>query len=91
MSLNRPDKFNCLSFAAHEAIQEACSTLEADASVRAILIRAEGEHFCTGADLQEITGIMDDAAAVERFMSFGHKTMTRIEESPLPVVVAVQG
>lgn len=89
--LNRPDKFNCLSYAAHEAVQQACGAFETDASVRAILIRAEGEHFCTGADLQEITGMMDDTAAVERFMSFGHRTMTRIEESPLPVVVALQG
>lgn len=91
MVLNRPDKFNCLSFAAHEAIQETCGTFEADAAVRAILIRAEGEHFCTGADLQEVTATMNDPAAIERFMSFGHTTMTRIEQSPLPVVVEVQG
>lgn len=91
MVLSRPDKFNCLSRAAHAAIQQACDAFDADGSVRAILIRAEGDHFCTGADLQEITGMMDDPAAVEAFMSFGHQTMVRIEQSPLPVVVAVQG
>lgn len=91
IALSRPDKFNCLSYAAHEAIQAAVAEFEANTVVRAILVRAEGEHFCTGADLQEVMATMKDAAAVEKFMRFGHQTMTRLEQSSLPVVVAVQG
>lgn len=91
IELNRPDKFNCLSLAAHEVIHAACEAFEADGSVRAILVRARGEHFCTGADLQEITETLGDPAALDRFIGFGHAAMMRLEASPLPVVVAVHG
>ena len=55
IELARPDKFNCLSVPVHTAIAAAVDQFEQPASgVRAILIRAQGKNFCTGADLQEV-------------------------------------
>lgn len=52
LELARPEKFNCLSTAAHAAIDAALSAFEhRDSGVRAVLVRANGKHFCTGADL----------------------------------------
>lgn len=91
IELARPEKFNCLSQAAWRAIDEARASFEQDRSVRAILIRAQGKHFCTGADLEEVKGIRNNKGALEIFMACGLSALDRLEASPLPVVAAVQG
>lgn len=91
IELARPDKFNCLSLAAFQAIDTARAGFESDPAVRAILIRAQGRHFCTGADLDEVTATVPDAARLDHFIGFGLGVLDRLEASPLPVVVAVQG
>ena len=55
------------------------------------MIRAQGEHFCTGADLEEISAFGDDALALRAFLSCGHQALRALEQSPLPVIAAVQG
>ena len=91
VELARPDKFNCLSRRAWEAISDARADFEKNSDVRAILIRAQGKNFCTGADLDEVKAIRDDEAKVRSLMDLGHNTLLALEASPLPVVAAVQG
>ena len=59
--------------------------------MRAVLIAAEGKHFCTGADLVEVQGLREDRAKLAEFIATGHATLCRLEASALPVVAAVQG
>ena len=91
IELSRPEKFNCLSSEVHQRIDAARARFEADGAVRAILLRGRGKHFCTGADLDEVTGILGDAASLDRFIGDGMAVLRRLEASPLPVVAAVQG
>jgi len=91
IELSRPEKLNCLSLEVHERIVAARAGFEADPSVRAILIRAQGKHFCTGADLTEVKGKLNDPAALDHFLAFGMENLRALEQSDLPVIVAVQG
>ena len=91
IELSRPEKFNCLSVEVHEAIDAARQEFESDPGVRAILLRAQGKHFCTGADLIKVKGAITDADELDRFIGCGMTVLSRLEASPLPVVVAVQG
>jgi enoyl-CoA hydratase len=91
IELSRPEKFNCLSVEVHEAIDAARQAFEADPGVRAILLRAQGKHFCTGADLTRVKTAMKDADELDRFIACGMTVLSRLEASPLPVVAAVQG
>ena len=91
MTLNRPKLFNCLSMAAHQAINAALDEFEADDNIRCVLIKAEGKHFCTGADLQEVSSFRGESSAVKNFLQTGLDTFRRLENSTLPVVVAQQG
>jgi enoyl-CoA hydratase len=92
IELARPEKFNCLSLAAHAAIDAALTQFEqADSGVRAVLIRAQGKHFCTGADLEQVKALRADRAQLEAFIRQGHAVLARLGASPLPVVAAVQG
>jgi len=91
IELARPDKFNCLSEATLNGIDNARAAFEADPAVRAVLVRAQGDNFCTGADLDEVKAAREAEATVDRMIELGQDTLSRLEASPLPVVVAVQG
>jgi enoyl-CoA hydratase len=92
LELARPDKFNCLSSALFRAIDAALTRFEAEGSgVRALLICAQGAHFCTGADLDEVQGLRPDLQALSGMLAAGHDVLRRLEASPLPVVAACQG
>jgi enoyl-CoA hydratase len=92
IELARPDRFNCLSMAAYRAIDAALDDFEpAGSGVRALLIRAQGKHFCTGADLDEVKALRSDAQQMAEFIALGHRVLQRLEASELPVVAACQG
>ena len=90
LELARPEKFNCLSTAVHRAIEAALDAAEADPACRALLVGAQGKHFCTGADLAEVQALRA-AGRFDEFIALGHRVLCRLEASPLPVVIAVQG
>ncbi len=92
IELARPEKFNCLSLSVHAGIEAAIDGFEKpDSGVRAILIRAQGKHFCTGADLDEVKALRGDPAKLKHFIGYGHSVLKRLERSDLPVVAACQG
>lgn len=92
IELSTPDTFNCLSMDTHQAIISALTAFEAaDSGVRAVLIRAQGKNFCTGADLIEVKEVRNDPVRLDEFLRIGHGALSRLEASPLPVVAACQG
>ncbi|MFT3721653.1 enoyl-CoA hydratase/isomerase family protein [Pseudorhodoferax sp.] len=92
LELSRPDKFNAMSRTAFEAMRAAVDDFEQPGSgVRAILVRAQGKHFCTGGDLEEARAMMQDSALLDDFLRFVNGTLQRLEDCPLPVVVACHG
>ncbi|HEY0294530.1 MAG TPA: enoyl-CoA hydratase/isomerase family protein [Bordetella sp.] len=92
IELARPAKFNCLSSAVYAAIEAAIDAFEKPGSgVRAVLVRAQGKNFCTGADLDEVLPLRDDPSGLRRFIGRGHRVLKRLEACELPVVAACQG
>ncbi len=51
ITLNRPDKRNALNHEVVSELMQAFSSAESDDQVRAVILRANGEAFCAGADL----------------------------------------
>lgn len=51
ITLNRPEKRNALSYELVTELKEAFDTAAADESAKVVVLRAEGEAFCAGADL----------------------------------------
>ena len=92
IELARPDKFNCMSSRAWTLIDQARIDFEtAGSGIRAILMRAQGKNFCTGADLDEVKSLRGDVEKVHAFVERGHYGLLALEASPLPVIAAVQG
>ena len=59
--LNRPAKRNAVTHAMWTLIAAACPDLADDPSVRVLVVRGVGDHFCAGADIAEL-GTVDPGA-----------------------------
>ncbi len=53
LTLNRPERANTLNHQLHTELRAGFMDLANDDSVRAIILTANGRHFCGGADLRE--------------------------------------
>lgn len=51
ITLNRPDKRNALSFEVVKELKEAFAKMEKEEAVKVIVLKANGDVFCSGADL----------------------------------------
>ncbi len=91
IELTRPRIYNCLSVRCFDLILAALRRFEADAAARAVLVRAQGKNFCTGAELGEVKSLRSHHAGLTHFIDHGHAVLCALEESHLPVVAAVQG
>src|ERR1700709_1625751 len=95
LTLNRPAARNSLSEGMiaelHAALNELCD----DASVRAVVIAANGTAFSAGHDMKELTARRADAdrgrAYFAQIMNACSAMMQAIVQLPKPVVAAVQG
>src|ERR1700694_2376718 len=60
LTLNRPERFNPLSYEMVSAIQAELDTIAGDSSVRVVILTAEGKGFCAGHDLKEMRAHTED-------------------------------
>ncbi len=51
--LNRPQVHNAVNAQLVADLQAACSAIDGDSNVRAVIVRGEGKSFCSGADLRQ--------------------------------------
>lgn len=56
LTLNRPEKRNAVTYDMWRTIGDACARLAEDPTVRLLVVRGAGGHFCAGAD---IAGLAD--------------------------------
>jgi len=92
VTLNRPDVRNAFNEATIAEVTQAFGALGADASVRAIVLAANGPAFCAGADLHWMKKMAGYTHAENHADALQLATMLRtISECPQPVVARVQG
>jgi len=90
ITLNRPDKLNALNQALLSELRLAFTQALANTEVKSIIITGSGEKaFAAGADIQEFVGL--DAQQASNLANNGHVTFGMIENSPKPVIAAVNG
>jgi 2-(1,2-epoxy-1,2-dihydrophenyl)acetyl-CoA isomerase len=89
LELNRPEARNALDVALTRAFHEACRTLAADTSVRAVLLRGRGRGFGVGGDLSQMHG--DGAGVARQLIEHLHGGLRLLAAMDAPVVGAVHG
>lgn len=96
VTLNRPEKKNALNLPMFVAIDNCIRRLHRDRSLRAVVLTAEGEDFCTGLDVQSVMASPVSAlkllwkwlpgnANLAQRVSVGWRRL------PVPVIAAIQG
>jgi methylglutaconyl-CoA hydratase len=92
ITLARPEKRNALDFAAARELRESLREFAADASVRVVLLSADGDDFCAGADLAALNALIgaDDAAQLQDAEALGD-VFRVMREMPQVIVAAVKG
>lgn len=92
LTLNRPDKLNSFNEQMHRELAAALDRVEADATVRAVLLTGAGRGFCAGQDLSDRSfpdGESPDLGdTLERFYN---PLVRRLRALPRPIVCAVNG
>jgi enoyl-CoA hydratase/carnithine racemase len=88
ITLDRPEARNAVSSAMLAEISRAVGEAAIDPQARVVLLGGTGDHFCAGADLEEVAGAPADG--------FGYglgleAVLAAMADHPLPVIARVQG
>ena len=88
--LNRPAKRNALDAASVEDLVRLFSEVPR-AGVRAVVLAAEGPHFCAGLDLVEHHAADRSPAAFMHLCLRWHEAFNKMEYGGVPVIAALKG
>lgn len=90
--LNRPDKHNAFNAEMIEELIQALRQVAADDSLRFLVLRGQGRHFCAGADLawMQASAQLDYASNLRDAHQLG-ELMSLLYHLPCPTLAVVQG
>lgn len=95
VTLNRPRSMNALSEDMLAALQQTWDDVAEDRSIKAVVLRGAGDHFCAGHNLKEMTARRSDPDGGSAYFNDLFATCSRMMLSmvklPQPVIAEVQG
>lgn len=89
--LSRPGKMNAVSQAMWHDLIKAIEDLEADETVRAVILRGAGDNFCAGADIAEFDTVRRNAETARVYERLNAKAFATIRNTRLPTIAAISG
>ena len=92
VTLSHPGKFNAMSRAMWRELRAVFTALQADTSLRCIVLRGEGAHFCAGGDISEYENFRFSEAGLRDF----HENdvwggLQAVLDCDVPVVAQLEG
>ena len=95
--LNRPESRNAMSLNMVKAIRQVFKSIENDMSIRAVILRGKGGHFCAGGDIKDMAQLRGEALSVgsnqpyiDFNRQFGHM-IEQVDQAPQTVVAILEG
>src|SRR5919108_3500882 len=90
IKINRPEVLNALNKEVMEELSAAVDIVGTDDNVKILIITGTGEKsFCAGADIKYVVNI--DPIEAERYATFIHNLLNKIENLEKPVIAAING
>jgi len=89
LTLNNPGKVNALSTKMIGEMSDALRKASGDESIKVVIVRAEGKHFCAGHNLEEM--VDKGIKAYKTIFDRCTEMMQLIHDMPQPVIAQVQG
>lgn len=92
ITLNRPDAANGLNAQMATELADVAAACDADAQVRAVILRGSGKFFCAGGDLKAIAAQGTEAARyVKQLADQLHRAVSTLARMHAPLITAVNG
>jgi 2-(1,2-epoxy-1,2-dihydrophenyl)acetyl-CoA isomerase len=91
VTLNRPEARNALNLEMREALEAGLARLEADSSVRVLILRGAGEHFCAGGDVKLMQARPMTAAEGQARVEAMNRAVRRLIDFRAPTLAMVDG
>lgn len=91
ITLNRPEKFNALTFGMYQTLAETCRGVTRGGDVRAIIITGAGQKaFAAGTDIGQFRAFKspEDGLNYEQNVDV---ILSAIEKCPVPIIAAISG
>jgi 3-hydroxypropionyl-coenzyme A dehydratase len=90
IKINRPEVLNSLNRESMSELSTAIDIVGADDKIKVVIITGTGEKsFCAGADIRYVVNI--DPIEAEKYATFIHSLLNKIENLEKPVIAAVNG
>ena len=90
IKINRPEVLNALDKEVVTELYTEIETAGIDDKIKTVIITGSGERsFCAGGDLRYVINI--DPIEAERYASFMHSLLNKIENLEKPVIAAING
>lgn len=96
LTLDRPQSRNALDMEMAMALRARCDEVAVDPSIRAVVLRASGDHFMVGGDVRWFRTLLDTPPGerrrqVGRLIDEAHGAIARIRTMDKPVLAVVRG
>ncbi|MGL5136482.1 MAG: enoyl-CoA hydratase-related protein [Beijerinckiaceae bacterium] len=92
LTLNAPERRNCLDLAAWSAMPALIAAISADAEARVLILRGAGETaFCAGADIAEFETARATPEGSAVYERANVAAFAAVANSALPVIAAING
>jgi len=93
ITLNRPQVLNALTFDTYTELRDTFAAMKQREGVRVIVLSGAGRAFCSGGDVKEIIGRLQDRSDDElmEFTRLTCETVLRMIEAPQIIVASLHG
>ncbi|MBF6188991.1 enoyl-CoA hydratase-related protein [Nocardia farcinica] len=93
LTLNNPRRKNAISLDMAALIGDFCTRVESDPGIGAVVVRAAGAYFCSGADTRDLAASSADPASPEAVSrtSAVYGAFVRVGMLPVPTISRVVG
>jgi 2-(1,2-epoxy-1,2-dihydrophenyl)acetyl-CoA isomerase len=93
VTLNRPEKLNCLIEPMRERLAGIIQSLASRKDIHGCVITGAGRGFCAGGDINIMQTIIQDSDfdRIQQFLKWGRAIVLGIRSLPIPVIAAVNG
>jgi enoyl-CoA hydratase/carnithine racemase len=91
VTLSNPDKLNAVTAAMWRRLKEVFAAIAADAAIRCVIVRGEGQAFAAGGDLEEFRTARDTLDKALAYHEAVGAALAAIESCPVPTMAQIVG
>lgn len=89
--INRPEKRNALTWEMYQALGDAFGALNDDPTIRCVILRGAGGHFCAGSDIQGFEEDRLGRQQARRYADFTLSMTDIVRDCVHPTIACIEG